>query len=819
MKQKANKITQKIAIIIACIISINFIAPTYISNADTGGVLFRPIKAFVTTIFDTVMYFVDWSISGNYHNIEDENAIEAENESSRFSGNIKKLSMFWFKVTPEKIFSNQIELLNIDFINPINQNNYSVSNETTTSALTSLRTAIANWYVAIRNLALVAMLSMLVYVGIKIIISSAASDKAKYKQMLIDWVVGIFLLFMLHYIMAFTLLITEKITDMIDSANSSAAEVMDEDKDKLKVKDGKYYIFGGTLYGNNGEKQGETYINKMPDLMHYARFYVQLGDFFPSLTFLIVYIVLVIYTLWFLVIYLKRVLYIAFLTMIAPFVAMTYPLDKMNDGKAQAFNMWLKEYLMNALIQPFHLMLYTVLIGTSVELAKSHMIYALVALGFLLSSEKLLKKMFGLDKASTPPGLGGALAAGAGSQLAKNLLSKGKGSSNVKPGSGGNGSADSSSSTQTRSLAKYDFGDFKPTNSANLENKEWPGNQADNNMNEQTENREVADENNNRNDLANNQNKENEGITSDDSYRDSLTNNQNQELDAYMNSEAYGNGRTDQNNNKNEKPKGTARKMAALASRKAGSAVKRTITNPKTYQKLAKGIGKGVAKTGGALAMGTIGLAAGVATGDLSKTMSLAGAGAIAGSKMGEKAFDTVADSTSGMTERFMDFKNEAQNGYDKAQEQKRERAAKRQENEFKQNSTNQKYFENKTGKHGSDLKETMNQAAYYDRFEGFEDNATKLKAVELENYFVGKGYDQEDARNMILSGKKMASVRKEGDLEKQDTYAQEINNRGGQQLDNKTKQALGNDLMTAAKYMKGMTNKPKNTTRRTNRK
>lgn len=189
--------------------------------------------------------------------------------------------------------------------------------------------------------------------------------------------------------------------------------------------------------------------------------------------------------------------------------------------------------------------------------------------------------MFGLDKASTPPGLGGALAAGAGSQLAKNLLSKGKGSSNVKPGSGGNGSADSSSSTQTRSLAKYDFGDFKPTNSANLENKEWPGNQADNNMNEQTENREVADENNNRNDLANNQNKENEGITSDDSYRDSLTNNQNQELDAYMNSEAYGNGRTDQNNNKNEKPKGTARKMAALASRKAGSAVKRTITNPK----------------------------------------------------------------------------------------------------------------------------------------------------------------------------------------------------------------------------------------------
>lgn len=59
------------------------------------------------------------------------------------------------------------------------------------------------------------MLSILIYVGIKIIISSAAQDKAKYKQMLIDWIVGICLLFMLHYIMAFTLKVTELITEMV----------------------------------------------------------------------------------------------------------------------------------------------------------------------------------------------------------------------------------------------------------------------------------------------------------------------------------------------------------------------------------------------------------------------------------------------------------------------------------------------------------------------------------------------------------------------------------------------------------------------------
>ena len=47
--------------------------------------------------------------------------------------------------------------------------------------------------------------------------------------------------------------------------------------------------------------------------------------------------------------------------MIAPFVALTYPIDKLNDGQAQGFNKWLKEYIFNLLIQPMHLLLYTIL--------------------------------------------------------------------------------------------------------------------------------------------------------------------------------------------------------------------------------------------------------------------------------------------------------------------------------------------------------------------------------------------------------------------------------------------------------------------------
>lgn len=59
----------------------------------------------------------------------------------------------------------------------------------------------------------------------------------------------------------------------------------------------------------------------------------------------------------------------------------------MNDGKAQAFDMWFKEYLFNLLIQPMHLILYTVLIGAAMDFASQNIFYVVVALGFFMPAE------------------------------------------------------------------------------------------------------------------------------------------------------------------------------------------------------------------------------------------------------------------------------------------------------------------------------------------------------------------------------------------------------------------------------------------------
>ena len=826
MKQKLNKTIQKIALVLVCILTLNFIVPSHISNASSiGGALFSPIKELFATIGDVVMDLLDLGLTGTWKSVIKTGILDADyapgsdDDNNLWVGDDDAIDLPRFRMSPETIFSNKVELLNIDFINPINSDDYTVKNEDTTTALKDLRKVIASWYVAIRNLSLVAMLSILVYVGIKIIISSAASDKAKYKQMLVDWLVGICLLFMLHYIMAFTLFVTESITNLISSSATENVELNNNPKGKNgktgPIKFNEDYTYNGKDY-----KKGDE-LTTVQNLTAYARFYVQIRDVKKSFTFLIIYLALVVYTVMFAIIYLKRVLTIAFLTMIAPFVAMTYPIDKMNDGKAQAFNMWFKEYLMNALIQPFHLILYTVLIGSAVDLASNNLLYALVAMGFLVPAEKLLKKMFGLDKGATPPGLGGAIAAGAGSQIAKSLMSKGKGT-NVKPGSGGNGSAENTSSSATKNRNSYDFSGINNT-SLPPEDKSTSEFEKDKNSNENNNTempqglQQGADGS-----LALGA----DGISEDDSgdygTPRGLQQAENGDLALGIGEdedEKYKGLRDAYKENENtpqvqgKAGKGTAKRMAKLAAHKVARKAEKTIRNPKTWKTVGKTIGTvagGMAGVAGAMVTGAL-------TGDASKAAAAFGTGMALGNKLGGASVDAaigtakgIGNTASSMIDGFQDLKTEANDGWDKAQQNKKARLIQQQTREFMKNADNKEFFENKTGKYGEERDAIMEKASYYNQFDDFKDNDAKMKAVELEDYYVNeRGYTQDDARTMVQAGASMANRKSEENLDKSETYTNEINNKGGKNYDQATKKQMEKDLMISAKYMKGMSNKP----------
>lgn len=441
----------------------------------------------------------------------------------------ERLMLPMFAIGPGEIFKNQIALLDVNFFKDLtNQSNlesnqslyeekdgngevvrrYIITTSPTgqqlkqISSTIELRPVISKWYYAIRNLAIVALLSILVYIGIRILISSSADDKAKYKQRLVDWIVAMCLLFFMHYIMAFAVSLTEEINAAVVSLNDSYAVIVgrsegDNAEDGRDLSEYEYEIEdGGKVFDGTvaDELRNASIIRDDPDggeqfvwptnEMGVARIQLQLEPagyseddiLIRQFGYTVIYLALVMYTVLFLFRYLKRLMMLAFLTIIAPLMAMTYPLDKLQDGSAQGFNTWLKEYIFNLLIQPVHLILYTMLIGSAMDLATNNLIYALVALGFILQAEKILRKFFGFDKASTVAGgsaLGGALAMQGINQISR-LLGKGgkNGKSGGNNGNSNNGGKNSKLRTadkgkDTNSLIDNIYGEGKQGNQLN----------------------------------------------------------------------------------------------------------------------------------------------------------------------------------------------------------------------------------------------------------------------------------------------------------------------------------------------------------------
>lgn len=427
-----KSITQKIIIVLIISILFGFTFPTY-SQAGIGGVLIDPIVDFIGVLFDAVigglqMFLVD----GNFNNsgdsdnglrnaflinVDDFNtdstqyaefsynpngSSDKQIEESELSKNLWGSSNYFIpalKYTPQKIFSGLVPALDANFINP-NQWEGDTNKQERSVAI-QLKDTISGWYVALRNLAVIGLMSVLLYVGIRIVISSAASEKSKYKQMLVDWLVAMCLIFCLHYIMAFTTTIVNEISLAINGSEENSGNNI-----AVTVKD-----------GDNIKVQFNT------DLMGLIRFQMQADDVWFKLLYLIFYMAMVFYTCLFTFIYLKRVLTIAFLTLIAPLVAFTYPIDKIRDGKAQAFNLWLKEYVFNILIQPFHLIIYTVFVSSAVDLVANNPIFAIIALAFIGPAEKILRNFFGFNEAKTGGTLS-SLAGIAGGTAAFNMVSR-----------------------------------------------------------------------------------------------------------------------------------------------------------------------------------------------------------------------------------------------------------------------------------------------------------------------------------------------------------------------------------------------------------
>lgn len=744
---------QKIMLVIVMVLLCNFITPQA-TQADLGGVLLSPFSALFTTIGDSILWALEswltdkgtnafeYTISDKDDKIENGKTLVDGNknvyikEEDLSTGGIGGRDGFlntgirsgdyevpMGEYSPEMIFSNKVAALQINFISPTSQKNGDGVEKSTAYQLHSI---VASWYVALRNLAIVGLLSVLMYIGIRILIASVSAEKAKYKQMLMDWVIALCLLFFLHYIMSFTIYLTEAITKM------------------LAPQDGKGINVIVTNEGKNKDTDYDFAFNT--NMAGYMRFCTQYESGAPKITYLILYITMVILTIMFTFVYLRRVIYMAFLTIIAPLVALTYPIDKISDGQAQAFNMWLKEYVFNALLQPFHLLLYTVLVGTALDLAVSNPIYALVAMWFILSAEKLLRKMFGFEKAATAGGLG-AFAGGAIASSLMNKLTKGAAKGIGK--ASGKAGTDGASNGRIRTAD-----DYKTLGDSFAEEGDGSGAGA------------VADASS----LAIKDSivtfGDNEGLTIGQPNKKQIT-------------DQYGNPIFSQSSNKLSEPEPTSTEstLPSKGSDKLVDQLRNKAQNNKWGRKALntwngktgrtirgvahiagktlKPVGRGLVRGTSAVAGASFGLAAGIATGDASKVAQFAAAGAVAGSALGGRAMNTIENASGnikGTIGAIKDTYNEGAYGPEEAWKKKNER-------EFMANKEYKKFiqseFQNEDGsKLNRDQVKAYQKEMYKYTKAGITDKDEIKRGMQV---LQGKnGYTAEQSVNILKSARQI---------------------------------------------------------------
>lgn len=229
---------------------------------------------------------------------------------------------------------------------------------------------IGKWYYIFRYFSIAFMLVVLIFLGIRAAITSVAEEKAQFKRMLVDWVVGFVMIFGIHYFMAGVLALNDICLSGIESFNGNLADEF------IKEMDSDFT--GSSLY--------ETVRTRAYE------FSIGIGT-----SGMIMYMVLVYYTIRFILIYFKRFFTLLILTIMAPIAALSYAFTKINSGKAQILGKWAEEYVFNVFLQSIHALMYGTFVTMALALSDDSIagfILAIVMLNFMLKAEKIFRKIF-----------------------------------------------------------------------------------------------------------------------------------------------------------------------------------------------------------------------------------------------------------------------------------------------------------------------------------------------------------------------------------------------------------------------------------------
>lgn len=403
---------------------------------------------------------------------------------------------------------------------------------------------------------------------------------------------------------------------------------------------------------------------------------------------------------------------------------------KYGDGKAQAFNKWFKEYVMNVILQPVHLLLYMSLVGAASDLVARNPIYALVAIGFLIPAEKFIKDMFGLNKATSTGDFGsfaqGALALKGLQSVGKALTGKsGNGGNSVKGGSFGGNEAEEAKFNKIR---RAELGAYAANKQAEERQKENDDSDADNNAR-------MKDQNNGEDIYS----------STDPAIQDKQLRYQELEEQEKQERLAFQQAQAQRELEEQEKQRNQIRNNVGSSNQHRKGYVGRLAV--RGFKAGVKGVFKGAkmaTKVAGTGIGATIGAASAIMQGNPANLGKYMAAGAVAGGAIGSglaelpgKAVNSGKGAYEGVRSLGDSFSNavyEERDGYQAARDKRIEKGNQRARKEFLKDKNQINKYTDLAGKIGYDgnIKDFMNAAADYKEI-GASDDMIK-QALKVEN-------------------------------------------------------------------------------------
>ena len=221
-----------------------------------------------------------------------------------------------------------------------------------------VRTQIATWYMTIRNLSVMLLVVVLMYIAIRMLIgTSSPSETAKLKDMLIGWVRGIFLVFVLQYLIIAIIAMSNLAIKIIGDLASET--LFDVEKKIMQNIFGTYFFEGSII---------------------------------KQIFYFLAMVSIIWYQLKFCIVYAKRAMQVYVLIIISPLICVSYPIDRIADDRGQALRQWVTDFSTAVLMQPFQYMIYVLIFGSFDEIMIKVPLLTAIAFYLLGKSIKVAKK-------------------------------------------------------------------------------------------------------------------------------------------------------------------------------------------------------------------------------------------------------------------------------------------------------------------------------------------------------------------------------------------------------------------------------------------